>query len=83
MDVYYIDKLVEQCLKGRRIDGGFTSTGWAEVATAFLTSAARQFLDEVEEEVETDNAMVDVYKTTTSNIKNQIEFKIDINNEGT
>ncbi|KAK1309701.1 hypothetical protein QJS10_CPA08g00690 [Acorus calamus] len=32
MDVYYIDKLVEQCLKGRRIDGGFTSTGWAQVA---------------------------------------------------
>ncbi|KAK1284955.1 hypothetical protein QJS10_CPB20g00421 [Acorus calamus] len=37
MDVYYIDKLVEQCLKGRRIDGGFTSTGWGEVVTAFLS----------------------------------------------
>ncbi|KAK1278356.1 hypothetical protein QJS04_geneDACA023285 [Acorus gramineus] len=24
-------------MKGRRIDGGFTSTGWAEVVTAFLT----------------------------------------------
>ncbi|KAK1312217.1 hypothetical protein QJS10_CPA07g01184 [Acorus calamus] len=29
--------IVEQCLKGRRIDGGFTSTGWAEVVTAFHT----------------------------------------------